>query len=311
VHSCPFLCAAIEKCAFIQARGRALFTPLVAYSQRYTINTIEFPTGQAVRETGTRSVGARYYVSREYPGDGPMSPNSGRNYGADDLPREAAAYALNDLIIDGIRVPRSLNPKLAHETRVAGAFSPARTRIVGVMACLVLATSAAAAIAPTLAGKLPYQLPSRTMTAADDTRAAPTAAGVPSAQGADTRATSFHLRGRLFAQAVNMRASSSAPVANTFARLDREEIAIFISLAEKFLKAGDIAPARLLLRRAAEAGDARAALALGVTYDPRMLQPLRGGGIMPDAAMARAWYEKAKEFGSTEARALINFWASD
>jgi TPR repeat protein len=64
---------------------------------------------------------------------------------------------------------------------------------------------------------------------------------------------------------------------------------------------GDLAAARLLLRRAAEANDAEAALALGTTYDPLIFLQLKIYGSKPDAAMARSWYEKAAELGSLAA----------
>src|SRR5262245_47415418 len=47
-------------------------------------------------------------------------------------------------------------------------------------------------------------------------------------------------------------------------QLDRDEIAI----GEQFAMVGDFAAARLILQRAAEAGDPRASLSLAATYDP-------------------------------------------
>ena len=71
--------------------------------------------------------------------------------------------------------------------------------------------------------------------------------------------------------------------------------------AQEFLKTGDIAAARLLLRRAANANSAAAALALGATFDESMLAQLGVLGLRADADQARAWYRKAVELGSTEA----------
>jgi TPR repeat protein len=64
---------------------------------------------------------------------------------------------------------------------------------------------------------------------------------------------------------------------------------------------GDIAAARVLLLRAAEARDPKAALALAATFDPIILERVRAYGAVPDVSSARRWYEKAKEFGSEEA----------
>ncbi len=51
--------------------------------------------------------------------------------------------------------------------------------------------------------------------------------------------------------------------------LERDEIATFYRRSEELIGQGDIAGARLLLTRAAEAGDARSALALGRPTTPR------------------------------------------
>ena len=84
-------------------------------------------------------------------------------------------------------------------------------------------------------------------------------------------------------------------------RLDPNEIASSLKRADELIASGDLAAARLVLRRAANAGDARAAMTLAGTYDPAILAKLGVHGFVPDVAMARAWYEKAKKFGSAEA----------
>ena len=83
--------------------------------------------------------------------------------------------------------------------------------------------------------------------------------------------------------------------------IDAEEIATLVSRGTDYLKAGDIASARLLLRRAAEAGSASAALTLGTTFDPLVIQQLGAFGVVPDVAQARQWYEKAEQLGSEAA----------
>jgi hypothetical protein len=92
--------------------------------------------------------------------------------------------------------------------------------------------------------------------------------------------------------------------------LDRDEIATLIKRSEDFIAAGDLAAARVLLRRAAEARDAGAALALAATYDPIVLERLKVYGFSADVDTARAWYEKAKEFGSAEAPRRLELLAS-
>ena len=91
--------------------------------------------------------------------------------------------------------------------------------------------------------------------------------------------------------------------------LGREEIALLYRRGEELIAQGDIAAARLMFARAAEAGDARAALALGAAYDPDVLKRLGVFGVVADAALAREWYEKAVTFGSGEASKRIELLA--
>jgi hypothetical protein len=84
-------------------------------------------------------------------------------------------------------------------------------------------------------------------------------------------------------------------------RLDGEEIILLLKRGKDLIASGDLAAARLVLQRAADANHAEAALALGATYDPFVLRELKVYGFTPDAAMARVWYEKAIELGSPAA----------
>jgi hypothetical protein len=74
-----------------------------------------------------------------------------------------------------------------------------------------------------------------------------------------------------------------------------------LARAQTYLMNGDVAAARLVLRRAAEADVARAALALGDTYDPLVLKQLGVVGIVGDPKEAREWYRRAAELGSPDA----------
>jgi hypothetical protein len=98
--------------------------------------------------------------------------------------------------------------------------------------------------------------------------------------------------------------------ADAILRLDPSEIASALRRADDLIASGDLAAARLVLRRAANAGDARAAMTLAGTYDPVILEKLGVHGFVPDVAMARAWYEKAKKFGSAEAPRRLELLAS-
>jgi len=87
-----------------------------------------------------------------------------------------------------------------------------------------------------------------------------------------------------------------------------------LSKAEDLLAQGDISAARLSLRWAAEAGNARAALLLGETYEKCLhyVGPLRCGEDGEDAdRAARTWYEMAAKFGSAEARKRLDRLAAE
>jgi hypothetical protein len=95
---------------------------------------------------------------------------------------------------------------------------------------------------------------------------------------------------------------SRPPVQDQF---DQEKVTLFLNRGKNLIASGDLAAARIVLRRAVDANNAEAALALAATYDPFVLRELKVYGFTPDAAMARVWYEKATDLGSpTAARRL-------
>jgi hypothetical protein len=71
------------------------------------------------------------------------------------------------------------------------------------------------------------------------------------------------------------------------------------------LKSGDIATARMLFSRLADAGIADAAFAAAETYDPRYLAAHNVLGVAGDDAKARDLYQRAAQLGSTEASAHL------
>jgi len=84
--------------------------------------------------------------------------------------------------------------------------------------------------------------------------------------------------------------------------LDAETLAALMTRAKSLLALGDIAAARLLLERAANAQDGTAAFLLAQTYDPAVLGVRDTRSITPDPVMARDWYRKAASFGSADAQ---------
>ncbi len=88
--------------------------------------------------------------------------------------------------------------------------------------------------------------------------------------------------------------------------LDPKEVSGLVKRGQDLLTSGDVSAARLLLLRAAEGGDARAALLVARTYDPSVLKQLGAGGPLADLAQARNWYEKAREWGDPEAQRQLD-----
>ena len=84
-----------------------------------------------------------------------------------------------------------------------------------------------------------------------------------------------------------------APVAEVAKPMSPDLMAALIQRAKESLDLGDVAAARLLFQRAAEAGNATAATALGKTYDPL------------DPQKAAEWYAKAANLGDKEAAGLL------
>jgi hypothetical protein len=70
----------------------------------------------------------------------------------------------------------------------------------------------------------------------------------------------------------------------------------------RLLVLGNINSARLLFGRAADAGNAHAALILGDTFDDARLVQLGVFGVQPDRDKAVYWYERADELGAPEAK---------
>ena len=68
---------------------------------------------------------------------------------------------------------------------------------------------------------------------------------------------------------------------------------------------GDIATARAFFASAAAAGDARALVALGDTFDPTTLSRLGVVGLKGDGAKARDYYSRALAAGASGARERI------
>jgi hypothetical protein len=127
-------------------------------------------------------------------------------------------------------------------------------------------------------------------------------------RGAANPATSVDAAQRpaLFPTPPQIVSPSVAPQPSVAAE-DASVIAAKMKIGVELMTYGEVTAARTMFQRVAEAGDAAAAFALAETYDPLVLGGLRlRERIMPDAALARTWYERARDLGSPEARDRIS-----
>jgi TPR repeat protein len=85
------------------------------------------------------------------------------------------------------------------------------------------------------------------------------------------------------------------------APLSPDEVAALLKHGRELVALGRFRFARLVLEQATESKNATAAFVLGQTYDPLMERSTVRPDAPPDLAMARIWYEKAKDLGSPEA----------
>jgi hypothetical protein len=260
----------------------------------------------------------------------------------EQAPPLAAAPPVADddrFTIDDIRVPRSLDPGIVPDPWAARRSRLHRSRLLGMLGRLALAGSAAALVALVAVGKL--SLPGATEhpenspsfgtrfsghgTRPQDPPIVAEGPGDPPAQVALAQPSAPLAAAPVKAVAivpaavpppavvnavVPPAAEPPAPAPAPALDPDSEEVTALIKRGQELAAAGDVAAARLTLRRAAEAHNAQAALALGATYDPGVLRTLGIFGVTPDAAMARGWYEKAKEYGSAEAPRRLELLAT-
>jgi hypothetical protein len=261
--------------------------------------------------------------------------------GAEHAPPLAEGAEEDSFAIGDFRVPRSLDPGIVPDPWAERGVRLRRYRVLGMLGRLALAGSAAALVALFVVGKLsvpgttgateqadaspafgthfstpatkPQDPPIVAQEASDPPQqvaladpATPVIAPRPSVAVAPPAPVPLPPAPAAAAPPAPTAATPPAPAAEPAAsapapELSPDELAALLKRGQQLAASGDIAAARLMLRPAAEARNAQAALALGATYDPVVLHSLGIFGVTPDAAMARGWYEKAKEYGSAEA----------
>ena len=97
-----------------------------------------------------------------------------------------------------------------------------------------------------------------------------------------------------------------APSKNASASISPQQEETMMKRAVGLMESKDLISARLLLEHLANNGSARAALAMGKTFDPVYLRTIGTSGLKPDTAKARQWYNRAAELGDTEAPSRLS-----
>jgi hypothetical protein len=223
---------------------------------------------------------------------------------------------------DGFRSPRSLEPERLPPPPEMPSHSIGIT--VGIMIAIILVATVAyyfavggglrpseptpapqtASSDPTLvalpSSPISQQAPPPTMAQEDDhPRSAPSEI---SSHGMKTSQRAKSSEGEAVAMVQLDERGAQVPAASKATHLlDPEEINLFVKQGEQFIAAGDVVTARIVFQRAANAGDAGAAVALGGTYDPIVLAKSGVAGLSADVEKARTWYRKAESLGSAEA----------
>lgn len=149
-------------------------------------------------------------------------------------------------------------------------------------------SSSLAALHPAAAVAAPTEAPEKIVSATIPPAASPT--------GAYPIATAVSPTGT---QAPKSTPSAAGPPPAQL-RLSSAEIAALRARGDALFALRDISSARLFYERAADAGDGRAALRLGRTFDPVFLD-FTHPGVRGDSAMAVSWYGRARELGEAEA----------
>jgi TPR repeat protein len=101
-------------------------------------------------------------------------------------------------------------------------------------------------------------------------------------------------------------APKPAEIPKAAAPPNKADLVMLLEKGRESARIGNVQHARQFYLRAAERGLAEAALALAMTYDPAELARMKGvKDVPPDPDLARKWYQRARELGSSEAAARL------
>jgi hypothetical protein len=257
----------------------------------------------AARDTWTRDVAARAVMTRDV---------MARDVAARDMAARSVSHSPNAVLqdLESMTVPglagdqdidqsidqnidQSIDQSIDHPQDAAPVFSqrwrhsflPESRMLYGITA--VCSAAALAAALGYWAGTLSQTAQSSPESSRLANQASPADPSGRTPSGSDPR--------------VVAEAQRELATALNVARLGPDEIAALLKRGQELVAQGRFRLARPALEQAAEAKSASAAFALGQTYDPLIERSAVRPDAPPDIAMARIWYEKAKDLGSPEA----------
>ena len=146
----------------------------------------------------------------------------------------------------------------------------------------------------------------KTPEAAADTASA---AATPAPASAPAPATATVSVAALNPPAATPPAVAPAP-APAIAGLSTAEITDLMDRGDALVRQGDIISARLYYERAADAGNGRAALLVGQTYDPAYLHRIGVLGVPGNPILAANWYRRAHDLGDASAAGRLKALAA-
>jgi TPR repeat protein len=82
-------------------------------------------------------------------------------------------------------------------------------------------------------------------------------------------------------------------------------LSALVACGETFVQMRDLTSGRLYFERAAEAGDGRAALRMGETFDPAFLAGAGIRAMQGDRQQAFFWYRRASDLDDADAKDLL------
>ncbi len=103
-----------------------------------------------------------------------------------------------------------------------------------------------------------------------------------------------------------LRGRDTAAESTIVAPLPAPAIKALLLQGDAAFRRGDVTSARLLYRRAFEAGEGRGALGMGASYDPAFLRRFHLWTQVADPNEARSWYLRAGDLGASEAKLRLD-----